>query len=138
MTIRENLLPAYERSIQLLVKVGRLAEASQLAQTAIEQSDPNVELYYLAGVLAGTQEDWYRASLYFSEVLNLAPNHLNAHLHFIRSMIAQDRTAEAREAYERAEDTQPTTRAFRGVRCSIELASTHCYCEFEMYSASPL
>ena len=118
--IKENLLPAYERKVQLLIKTDRLAEAYVDIQAALGHSDSNVGIYFLAGILAGLQDDWSQSTEYFERLLDLDPFHAKAHSFLIRSLIAQARIEEADVALREAERLQLHLDNVEELRQSLE------------------
>ena len=118
--IKANLLPAYERKVQLLIKTDRLAEAYVDIQAALDHSDSNVGVYFLAGILAGMQDDWSQSTEYFERLLDLDPFHVKAHAFLIRSLITQARIEEANAALHEAERLQLSLDNVEELRQSLQ------------------
>ena len=104
--IKTNLLPAYERKVQLLIKTDRLTEAYADIQEALSHSESNVGIYFLAGILAGLQDDWTQSTEYFERLLDLDPFHAKGHSFLILSLITQARMEEANAALREVERLQ--------------------------------
>lgn len=118
--IKANLLPAYERKVQLLIKTDQLAEAYADIQAALSHSESNVGIYFLAGILAGLQDDWSQSTEYFERLLDLDPFHAKAHSFLIRSLIAQARVEEANAALLEADRLQLHLDNVEELRQSLE------------------
>jgi len=96
--VKPNLLPAYDRLIQLLVRSSRNDEAYVLILRALRETEGNAEIFRLAGMLAGLQDDWVQSTEFFRKVIELEPRNIKAHTFLIRSLLSQGREREVQEA----------------------------------------
>lgn len=101
--MKPNLLPAYERKIQLLINANELAEAYDVVQMALNHVEPNFDIYYWAGILAGLQDEWPQSTLYFQHAVSLDATNPKAHENLIRSLLSQARFEEAETALREVE-----------------------------------
>ena len=104
-----NLLPAYERQANLLIKQNKLNEAVMVLARSLEHTERSASTYYLIGLIEGMQGNWQKSVLNLRQAAELDSDDSNIYIKLALSLAQLWDLTGARNAIATAQNLAPKT-----------------------------
>lgn len=130
--LRENYLDAYKNLGALYIKNGEAPKAFELAKTAMEITQDDYLIYYLAGTALLAMKDYKNSITHFEKAVELNPRHSQLYNNLGTAYLTLGQYEKAYASYLKASDLDPkNSLTFYNIASILQIQNKHAEaCEF--------